>query len=334
MTEAHRVQLGAYRAVFETNRGSFERDRGISEANRHGVEANRTGGDRVAANVGATFLRIVLGQELIRLRDQAGLTQGQAAKAAGCATSTIHNVESGTTGFRRIEQLTALLGEYKLSKPDREMLMDFYRQAKGDDWWTTSISVLPSGMSLFLALESGANALRWWCHGVINGLVQTPEYAHALIMSAKVANDTTDHFVEQAVDVRLKRQRRITDEGLEFHCIMDEAALSNTVGSSEIMRAQLQAIAELDQLPNVTIQIIPKRAPTYRATSGDFGIIGFAPEQRLAPAVASGTVDGATRVSSKELATKQFERRFEVLARGALPPYETPAFLEKLSREV
>ncbi|MEW1639831.1 helix-turn-helix transcriptional regulator [Streptomyces sp. NPDC093801] len=288
----------------------------------------------MAANVGKTFLRIVLGQELTRLREQAGLTLAQAGKEAGCAGSTVHNVESGTTGFRRIEQLAALLAGYNLSKADRAMLMDWHRQAKGEDWWTTSVSYLPSGMNLYLAMESGANDAKWWCHGVVNGLLQTPDYAHWLIRSAKLAHDTTEEFIEQAVDIRIKRQRRITEEGMELTCIMDEAALTNVVGSSEIMRQQLRAIAELNELPNVTIQIIPKRAPTYRAIGGDFGIFSFAPEQRLAPAVASATVDGTTRVSSKERQTKQFHRRFEALAQGALPPYETPQFLEQLSREV
>ncbi|MFG2415116.1 helix-turn-helix domain-containing protein [Streptomyces goshikiensis] len=284
--------------------------------------------------MGKTFLRIVLGQELTRLRDQAGLTLAQAAKDAGCATSTVHNVENGTSGFRRIEQLAALLGAYKLNRADQAMLMDWHRQAKGEDWWTTRVAHLPSGMNLYLAMESGASAAKWWCHGVVNGLLQTQEYAHELIRSAKAANDTTEEFIEQAVDVRIKRQRRITEEGMELTCIMDEAALTNMVGSPELMRRQLQAIVELTELPNVTIQIIPRRAPTYRAVGGDFGIFSFDPAQRLEPAVASATVDGNTRVSSKERQTKQFQRRFEVLTQGALPRYDTPKLLEQLAREV
>ncbi|MER7760993.1 helix-turn-helix transcriptional regulator [Streptomyces sp. NPDC097619] len=288
----------------------------------------------MAANVGKTFLRIVLGQELTRLRDQAGLTLAQAAKEAGCATSTVHNVENGTTGFRRIEQLAVLLSAYKLSKADQAMLMDWHRQAKGEDWWTTSATILPSGMNLYLALESGAEAAKWWQPGVVNGLFQTRDYAHTLIATAKAANDTTDEFVESAVDVRLKRQSRITEEGMYLTCIMDEAALTNMVGSSQIMRDQYDRIAELSELPNVSIQIIPMRAPTYRATGGDFGIFSFAPAQRLDPVVTCSTVDAAMRVASKERQTKQFLRRFEVLAQGALPAYETRNFLHALSREV
>ncbi|MGW2680903.1 helix-turn-helix domain-containing protein [Streptomyces sp. NPDC001436] len=288
----------------------------------------------MAANVGKTFLRIVLGQELTRLRDQAGLTLAQAGKAAGCAGSTVHNVESGTSGFRRIEHLAALLTAYNLSKADRTMLMDWHRQAKGDDWWTTSVSVLPSGMNLYLALESGAVGAKWWQPMVVHGLLQTRDYAHALISTAKAANDTTDEFVESAVDVRIKRQNRITEDGMVFDCIMAESALTDMVGSSKIMREQYSRIAELSELPNVTIQIIPKGAPTYRATGGDFGIMRFDPSQRLDPVVTCSTVDAAMRVASKERQTKQFARRFEELAKGALPAYETPNFLHQLSREV
>ncbi|MFI5987452.1 helix-turn-helix domain-containing protein [Streptomyces sp. NPDC051555] len=295
----------------------------------------------MAANVGATFLRIVLGQELTRLREQAGLTGEAAAKKAGCSTPTISNVESGKTGFRRIEQLAKLLEEYGVDEDGTAMLMDCHKQAKGDDWWTTSVSALPSGMNLFLAWESGAELVNAWCPGVVNGLLQTKEYAHACILSAKIANDTTDEFVESAVEVRIKRQKRITEEGMKLNCVMDESALTNMVGSPEILRAQYKAIAELNELPNVTVQIIPKSAPTYRATGGDFTILSFDPKrlpeeamQVPTPIVACATVDAITRVSSKDRQVKQFARRFEVLTRGALPDYETPKFLEQLAREV
>ncbi|MEV7556507.1 helix-turn-helix transcriptional regulator [Streptomyces sp. NPDC089795] len=320
--------------MFEEYRASFEANRGIHDTNRRDVEVNREGGGGMAANVGATFLRIVLGAELTRLRKQAGLTGSAAAATAGCSASTISDVEQGKTGFRRIEHLAKLLEAFGVDEAGCELIMGWHRQAKGDDWWSPSVSELPSGMNLYLALESGASEAKWWVPSVVNGLCQTRDYAHALILTAKTANDTTDKFVESAVEIRMTRQKRITEEGMRLHCIMDEAALTNTVGSSTIMRAQLEHIAELNERPNIDIQIIPKAAPTYRAVSGDFAIFSYDPKQSLAPAVASGTVDGTTRISSKEQQAKEFTRRFETLARGAMPAYETPKLLERLAREV
>ncbi|MGW6412836.1 helix-turn-helix domain-containing protein [Streptomyces vinaceus] len=289
----------------------------------------------MAANVGSTFLRIVLGAELARLRDQAGMTGEAAAKKAGCSTTTISSVEQGKTGFRRIEHLAKLLNEYGVDEDGQVMLMDMHRRSKADDWWTTEISTMPSGMNLFLAMESGAKTMDAWCFGVVNGLIQTREYAHALITDAKFANDTTDEFVENATRIRMNRQKRITEQGMKLNCVMDEAALTNMVGSSEILRAQFDHIIELmTSHPNVTVQIIPRSARTYRATGGDFYILGFDPKQLPTPVVGTGTVDGTTRVASKERQVNQFARRFEALVRGALPAHETPKFLERLKKEV
>lgn len=288
----------------------------------------------MAANVGSTFLRIVLGAELTRLRERAGLTGAAAAAKAGCSASTISDVEQGKTGFRRIDHLSKLLEAYGVDEDGQVLIMDWHRQAKGSDWWTTSVSVLPSGMNLYLALESGAQRASAWIQNVILGLFQTEAYARALIDSARAANDTTSAFVENAVEVRMNRQRRITEEGMHLHCVMDESALRNMVGTAEIMKAQYQAITELATLPNITVQIIPFKAPTYRVTGGEFTILDFDSKKLPGPVVATSTVDASLRIGSKDPEVKRFGRRFEFLTQGALPAYETPKFLAQLAREV
>lgn len=288
----------------------------------------------MAANVRSTFLRIVLGAELTRLREQAGLTGEQAAKSVGCAPSAISRVENGTSGFQRIEHFTKLLDAYRVGFEGQELLTDWYRNAKADDWWTPTVSVLPSGVSLFLAFESGATAMWAWCPMVVYGLLQAKAYTRALMESAKAADERTTEFVDSSVDIRMTRKKRITEDGMELVCIMDESALRNMVGSAEIMREQYREIAELAKLPNVTVQIIPASAPAYRVLGGAFHILDFDRKALPAPVVAMDTVAHSMQVTSKARQVKQFQRRFEFLTRGALPDHETPAFLEKLAREV
>ncbi|BDT39544.1 helix-turn-helix domain-containing protein [Streptomyces yaizuensis] len=288
----------------------------------------------MAANTGATFLRIMLGAELTRLRDGAGLSGEQAAKAAGCAPSTITNIEKGTTGFRRIGQLTDLLTAYGVGFEGQELLLDWYKNAKGDDWWTPNTSVLPSGMPAYLGFESGARIVSPWCPSVVYGLLQTEEYARALIESAKAADERTTDFVDSSVEVRANRKRLITEHGVELVCLMDESALRNVVGDGGIMRRQYAEIAELSKLRNVTVRIIPFSAPAYRVTSGGFTVLDFDRKALPGPVVAVSTVSHTMQVVSKPKVVKQFARRFDFLARGALPDHETPALLEKYAREV
>lgn len=288
----------------------------------------------MAANTGSTFLRIMLGAELTRLREGAGLSGEQAARAAGCAPSTITNLEKGTTGFRRIGQFTDLLAAYGVDFAGQELLLNWYKSAKGDDWWTPNSSVLPSGMPPYLGFESGAKSLMPWCPNVVYGLLQTEEYARALIECAKAANELTTDFVDSSVGVRANRKKLITERNVELVCVMDESALRNVVGNAETMQGQYEEIANLVKLPNVTVRIIPASAPAYRITAGHFTVLDFDRKDLPGPVVASDTVYYQTHVASKPRVVKQFMRRFDFLARGALPDHETPAFLERLAREV
>ncbi|MEU7161796.1 Scr1 family TA system antitoxin-like transcriptional regulator [Streptomyces chrestomyceticus] len=131
----------------------------------------------------------MLEAELTRLRDKAGLSGEQAAKAAGCAPSTITNIEKGTTGFRRIGQFTELLAAYNVGFEGQDLLLDWYKNAKGDDWWTPNTSVLPSGMPAYLGFESGARIVSPWFPNAVYELLQTEEYARVLFESAKAADE-------------------------------------------------------------------------------------------------------------------------------------------------
>ncbi|MFD7668130.1 helix-turn-helix domain-containing protein [Streptomyces sp. NPDC059788] len=288
----------------------------------------------MAANTGSTFLRIMLGVELTQLRDKAELSGEQAAKAAGCAPSTITNIEKGTTGFRRIGQFTELLAAYNVGFEGQDLLLDWYKSAKGDDWWTPNTSVLPSGMPTYLGFESGARIVSPWCPNVVYGLLQTEEYARALFESAKAADERTTDFVDSSVEVRANRKRLITEQGVELVCLMDESALRNVVGDGAVMRRQYAEIAGLSKLPNVTVRIIPFAAPAYRVTSGGFTVLDFDRTALQGPVVAVSTVSHTVQVVSKPKVVRQFTRRFDFLARGALPDHETAAYLEQLARKV
>ncbi|MFD7015233.1 helix-turn-helix domain-containing protein [Streptomyces sp. NPDC059928] len=288
----------------------------------------------MAANTGSTFLWIMLGSELGRLREKAGLSGEQAAKAAACAPSTITNLEKGTTGFRRIGQFTDLLDAYGIDDVGQELLVDWYKNAKGEDWWTPNTSVLPSGMPAYLGFESGAVGLNTWVPSVVYGLLQTEQYARALIESAKAADERTTEFVDSSVAVRANRKKIITEQGVELVCVMDEGALRNMVGDPGIMRGQYEEIIRLNELPNVTVQIIPFSAPAYRVTAGPFTLLHFEPTSLPRPVLSMDTVSHAVQVISKPRVVKQFQRRFDFLSRAALPAHETSAVVERIAREV
>jgi hypothetical protein len=110
---------------------------------------------------------------------------------------------------------------------------------------------------------------------VVPGLLQTTEYAAAMI--AGNLPEATPEQVEKRVNVRIRRQERITDPDspLRMWAVIDEAALCRKVGSAEIMREQLMRLVELSHLPHVTVQVLPFEAGAHPGLSGQFAVLEF-----------------------------------------------------------
>ncbi|MEV5508399.1 helix-turn-helix domain-containing protein [Streptomyces orinoci] len=273
-----------------------------------------------------------LGKELRRLRDRAGMTPAQAVEGLGFSETKLWRVERGLTSLDKVQDLRNLCERYGVEdEEDIDFLVQIQRDSLSRDWWSPYRNVMPSGMAMFVGLERDARRLRGWQPEVVYGLLQTERYARAMFETAKPVEETTTEFVEQSLALRMERRRLITrtQNPVELRVIMSEAALRLVIGSDEVMREQYTEIAELAQLDNVTVQIMPLATPTYRA-SGNFVLMDFDPPM---PTVVE--IDEAKSVT---LVDKQSEiwkhtRRFDAMSAGALGPSETPKFLETLARE-
>ncbi|MEV3857895.1 helix-turn-helix transcriptional regulator [Streptomyces sp. NPDC050095] len=114
----------------------------------------------------------------------------------------------------------------------------------------------PERAQEFLALEKDAIAFSSYEPLLVPGLLQTSEYAHALISASCPPLD--DETVEERVTGRLKRQGVLAErKSVAFSFVLYEAVLRSVVGDREVMRSQLQQILGLGQLRNVTIQVLP-----------------------------------------------------------------------------
>ncbi|MDX3455630.1 helix-turn-helix transcriptional regulator [Streptomyces sp. ME02-8801-2C] len=232
-----------------------------------------------AGNRASTVLGRKLGAELLRLRDAAGKTQQQAAESINATGTKIVKMERGWVPMRDpdirvlcefygLEDPKSLARLLSLARLDRER-----RKAKG--WWQDSPH--PGTLSEYIALEDAANRVRTWELSLIPGLFQTSEYARALAVSegAGVWDDPDE--IELLVEIRMRRQARLHDEHpLEVYAIVWEAALRQLIGGPDTMRAQLERLLEVAELPNVRLQILPYRAGGHPCIPGSFTIVSFA----------------------------------------------------------
>ena len=228
--------------------------------------------DDPAADSGPTVLRIALGSRLRHLREEAGVSREQAGHAIRASTAKISRLELGRVGFKE-RDVADLLTLYGVTEPDeRGQFLSFAGRANAPGWWHRYSDLLPSWFETFLGLEQAAAVIRTYELQFVPGLAQTRDYARAV---TTLGHSDPDE-VERRVELRMRRQAFLISGGPTLWAVVDEAALRRTLGSPELMRAQLEHLIEMNRLPNVSLQIAPLRYGGHAAAGGPFTILRFA----------------------------------------------------------
>ena len=233
----------------------------------------------IAARNGPTALRIALGAQLRRLREDSHVTVIDAAEAIRATHSKISRLERGRSGAKQ-RDVADLLTLYGMTdEAQREELLALARQANTPGWWQPYNDVLPSWFELYLGLERAASIIRLYEVQFIHGLLQTEGYARAVILIANAHAPAEE--IDRRVSVRMKRQQLLTQpDGPQVWAVLDEAALRRWPAGPEVMRAQLKHLLQVTELPNVTLQIAPFDVGPHAAAGGPFTILRF-PEPDL-----------------------------------------------------
>ncbi|WP_328468037.1 helix-turn-helix domain-containing protein [Streptomyces sp. NBC_00448] len=287
----------------------------------------------MAAPTGPTVRRMQLGAELRRLREKARFTLAEAVNELDLSITKLYRVENGLTALKSTAELRVLLERYGVeSQDDIDFLAEIHRDSLNRGWWSQYRSVMPSGMAMYVGLETGARAIRAWHPSVVVGLLQTERYVREMLQVAKPVEEHTTEFVERHIRLRMERKERLTgkDGRLELWAILDEAALRRKIGGPDVMREQYEEIIRLTKLDNVTVQILPMDSATYRS-SFNFNLL-----ELDAPQLTVVQTDGSegSNVSDKDTIVWAFTRRFDALRAGAMAPGETPTFLHRLAGEI
>jgi transcriptional regulator with XRE-family HTH domain len=213
-----------------------------------------------------------LAQELRRLRLAAGLTIADVAAELECSIGKISRIETGAVGAR-IQDVRDMLALYGVTGARQVDLVDLVRLARQRAWWHDYTDVVPADSARFYGLEDGAAGMRQHGVALVPGLLQTPDYARAVI-SAPADVPTAD--VERRIELRLRRQRLLDrPQPPRLHVLLDEAALRRSIGGAAVMAGQLGRLIELAQRPHVRMQVLPFDAGGYSAVGVPFTVFGF-----------------------------------------------------------
>ncbi|MFG2351521.1 helix-turn-helix domain-containing protein [Streptomyces phaeochromogenes] len=203
------------------------------------------------------FLRQRLREWLKKAREAAELTQQQVADTFGWSASKVIRIENGKIAVS-VTDAMALAALYGLDSEKQRELVELARAARQPSWYTPYKEVMTKELEAYIAYEESARIVRAFERNVMPGLVQTEEYARALMRNLPdPTGEGHGGQLELRVDLRMKRQKVLESTDAQFFFILDESVLRRTIGNSAIMRQQRETLLRVSELPHVNIYYVP-----------------------------------------------------------------------------
>ena len=220
-----------------------------------------------------------VGAALARWRKRKKLSGQALGDRVGMSQAKISRLETGAStpdpvDVRRIAEALKLAP----TEVDRLVTLAEHSGEQFIDWQSTEPS-LPDRQNFVRSLEAVAREIRTFQPAVVIGLLQTSEYARALLtpVETELADDqiaTSALAVSEAVSARLKRSQALYDLNRQFHFVMTEAVLGNRVCRPADMLGQIARLREVARLPNVRIKFVPHDVEWPTAPFHGFELMG------------------------------------------------------------
>ena len=283
------------------------------------------GGGGVSGRRGSpTLRRRQLGMELRRLRERAGVTIDHVAARLECSASKISRIETGQTGVTP-RDVRDILAVYGVEQEVVDTLVEIARQAREKGWWQHYGDVLTSA---YVGLEAAADRIKAYEAQVIPGLLQTADYASAMLRTARPGIAEGD--IDRRVRVRRSRQSLLTqDEPIDFSVVLDEAVLRRPVGGIGVMRRQFDHLMEMAARPNVTLRVLPFSAGAHAGMDGTFAMLLYEGPTCQNIVYAANAAGGVLLEKDDEV--QRFAIIFDQLQACSLAPDDSIAMIASLA---
>jgi transcriptional regulator with XRE-family HTH domain len=280
-----------------------------------------------------SVLRMILGRQLEELRTRAGLTFEDAGVALGVSHSTIRRMEAAKVARLRQPDVEKLLQTYGVTdQREIDTFLKSVREANKRGWWHNYRDVLPDWFAAYLSLEQAASQIRAYEAQFVPGLLQTADYARALLGAGNphAPSEATD----RRVALRLRRQELLTREAPpRVWIVMDETVLRWPVGGPEVMRAQIDHLIEMNALPHVTLQIMPfGNGPHPAMRAGAFHLFRFRAPELPEIVYLSGLVGAVYLDKGDDVVV--YREALDRLGAQSAPAGKTEAYLGAIRKEL
>jgi len=281
-------------------------------------------------NIGPTARRMILGSQLRRLREEAGVTRQQAGYNIRGSESKISRLELGRVGFKE-RDVTDLLTMYGVDDPtERRAFLDMVTQSNEPGWWRRFGDTMPNWFTDLVGLEEAAARIQIWEPIYVSGLLQIEPYARAIFSHGRP--EMADERVDQLVALRMRRQKMFSrPDAPRVWMVLDESVLHRPIGGVKVLREQIEYLLEMSALPHVSVQVLPYSRSGLSAEHA-FSLLRFG-EPELPNIAYVEYLTGAHYIEKREEIEK-YSRALDMLAVDAETPERSRALLAKRRQEI
>ncbi|MCA2202265.1 helix-turn-helix domain-containing protein [Streptomyces griseoincarnatus] len=205
-----------------------------------------------------TLLKMLVGVQLAGFREDAGLSQDQAARSVGFSGAKLSRIESGKGRRPPTEtDVRALLELYGTDDYEASVLLKLLQRAGEPGWWQRyDKRLMPEWFDRLVGLQEAAATIRTFEIQYVPGLLQTADYTRAVV--ERGLPNAPAGEVQRRVELRMRRaQLLLREDAPQLWAVIDESVLLRVLGDRTVMRDQLDHLAKMAQRPNVTLQIVP-----------------------------------------------------------------------------
>ncbi|WP_067995244.1 helix-turn-helix domain-containing protein [Nocardia pseudobrasiliensis] len=284
---------------------------------------------------------MALGRQLQKFRERAGLSQNAVARAVEMSPQTYGRLEDGVKQNLTTLLTNALCDTLSVSAEERRQLHllaeEVRKQHKSGErgWWRPYIDDLEKNFAYYLQLEGNARKITYLHLNLVPGLLQTTEYRRQLVWAEFPQRSPEE--IDRFIQVVVQRQKRLTDSQFELEVFVPEIVLRRPIGGPGVMEDQLHHLAEVGQLPNVSIRVIrDNRTNPMILVADSFNFMTFPPlpNTKLTPppvVYKDGFTGALYLIGEKEVA--KYREVISILRRVALDEGATRDLVLTIARE-
>lgn len=218
-----------------------------------------------------------LAAALRAVREEHGISNRELAGRLSIDQSHLSRIETGKK-TPSIETTAMILAALRTPPEERERILDLARNAREPNWLTVGIPGIPQQLAGAWECERAATAITEWHHNLIPGLLQTADYARAVITETVRVDGVEDDVsvIESRVMVKVSRREILVGRNpIRFAALISESALRDPLGSPDVMAGQLRHLISMSAAPNISIRVVPRDIGFHPGLLGPFVFYEF-----------------------------------------------------------